>query len=455
MARKIGQRQRYFHPGVLWRHPDFLKLWLGESVSLMGSQVTTLALPLTAVVLLKATAFQMGILSAVAFAPFLFVTLFAGVWIDHVRQRPILIITNFGRAVLLGCVPFLAVLGQLRIEYLFLIALGVGVLTVFFQLSYEVYLPRLIHADQLLEGNSKLSLSSSIAELGGPGLAGVLVQLMTAPVAILVDAFSFLFSGVNLLLIRKSEAKATSGEKVQLLREINEGIRSTVKNRFLLAFAGEAATYNLFWQVIQVVLVLYAIRQLHFSPLLIGVVFALGSVGALLSALLAEPLARAFGIGKTMIGAQMLSDVVTILIPLTASLSSTTSTMLCMILAFFFRGAGNTLCNVQVNSVRQVITPDHLRGRTNAVYRLLVSGVFALGAFFGGLLGERFGLGLALWIGAIGVSSSWLWLLFSPLRSLRHLPLAKNEAPSAFLQENGRAQESLSGADNYVLNKEG
>lgn len=172
MASKTAKPQHRFRLGTLWHHPDFLKLWTGETVSLLGSQVTLLALPLTAVILLKATPFQMGLLSAAEFAPFLFVTLFAGFWIDHKHRLPVLIMANVGRAILLGAVPLLVVWGQLRIEYLFLIALCFGALTVFFQLAYEAYLPRLVSSDQLVEGNSKLSMSSSIAELGGPGLAG-------------------------------------------------------------------------------------------------------------------------------------------------------------------------------------------------------------------------------------------------------------------------------------------
>lgn len=422
MASKTTKLQNHYHTGTLWHSHDFLKLWTGETVSLLGSEVTTLALPLTAIVLLKATPLQMGLLSAAGSIPFLLVTLFAGVWIDHKRRRPTLIIANLGRAVLLALVPLLAFLGYLRIEYLFIIALLAGVLTVFFQLAYEAYLPRLVEQHQLVDGNSKLSLSSSIAELGGPGLAGILVQTITAPFAILVDALSFLFSALNLLLISKPEPTLPSSqEKIHIFREIREGIHVTVKNCYLRAFAGEAATYNLFWQAIQVVLVLFAVRQLHLSSLLIGLIFAVGSIGSLLSALLTERLAHKFGVGKTMIAAQTLSDVATLLIPLTTILGSKNSTIVCMIVAFFLRGAGNTMCNVHVNSVRQTITPDALRGRTNAVYRLLVSGVIAIGALLGGVLGQQLGLPLTLLIGALGVSSSWLWLLFSPLRRLHQL----------------------------------
>ena len=448
MASKTAKLQDHYHTGKLWHSPDFLKLWIGETVSLLGSEVTTLALPLTAIVLLKATPLQMGLLSAAGSVPFLLVTLFAGVWIDHKRRRPTLIIANIGRAILLGLVPLLAFLGYLRIEYLFIIALLTGILTVFFQLAYEAYLPRLVEQDQLVEGNSKLSLSSSLAELGGPGLAGILVQAITAPFAILVDAFSFLFSALNLLIIHKPEPSfPSSQEKIHIFREMSEGIHLTVKNSYLRAFAGEAATYNLFWEVIQVVLVLFAVRQLHLSSLLIGLIFAVGSVGSLFSALVTERLARKFGVGKTMIAAQMLGDIATLFIPLTAILGSQTGAITCMILAFFLRGAGNTMCNVHVNSVRQTITPDAFRGRTNAVYRLLVSGVVAIGALLGGVLGQQLGLQLTLLVGALGVSSSWLWLLCSSLRRLHQLPSGAEElisAPKDDIVREGKTSSQLS-----------
>jgi MFS family permease len=193
--------------GALWHQADFLKLWAGETVSLVGSQVTILALPLTAVILFKATSVQLGFLYAAGFAPFLFLTLFAGVWVDHHRRRPILLVTNIGRGVLLGLIPVLAVMGWLRIEYLYVIALLVGCLTVLFYLAFQAFLPILVQRDHLVEGNSKLSASQSMAEISGPGLAGVLVQLVTAPIALVVDALSFFVAAGSLVLIRTPESR--------------------------------------------------------------------------------------------------------------------------------------------------------------------------------------------------------------------------------------------------------
>lgn len=415
--------QRFFRLGTLWSHADFMKLWTGQTVSLFGSQVTLLALPLTAVVLLNATPIQMAILSAAEFAPFLLVTLFAGVWIDRKRRRPILIFADFGRAVLLTCVPLLSALQQLQITYLYIIAFLVGILTVFFQLAYEAYLPRLVEPAHLAEGNSKLSVSASLAELGGPGLGGLLIQIFTAPFALLIDVFSFLVSAFSLLLMHKPEPILPAPTKeADIWQEIAVGFRATIQNRYLRAFAGEAATYNFFWQMIQAIFILYAVRELHLNALLIGSIFAAGSVGALFGALGIERLAQRFGIGRMIVGSQALSDVTVFLIPLSSILGSTTGAIACMMFAFFVRGYGNTACNVYVNSVRQANTSDELRGRTNAVYRLVVSGVVAVGALVGGILSERINLSFTLLVGAIGVSCSWLWLLCSPAFRLRSLP---------------------------------
>ncbi|MDQ6661423.1 MAG: MFS transporter, partial [Chloroflexota bacterium] len=338
--------------GALWQHADFLKLWTGETISMFGSQVSTLALPLTAVVLLRATSVQLGFLYAAEFAPFLFLTLLAGVWVDHRRRRPILIITNVGRAMLLGLIPLLAYPGWLRLEYLYIIALLVGCLTVFFYLAFQAFLPTLVQRDQLVEGNSKLSASKSIAEIGGPGLAGLLVQLVTAPIAIVVDAISFLVAAGSLMLIRAPESTPAPSANVHgLLSEIGEGFRITFSNRYLRAFAGEAATYNLFWQVILTVFVLYAVRELGFSAGVLGLIFAVGSVGALLGALLIGYTARRIGVGRTIVGAAALSDATLLVLPFITK--STGGAILILLGAFFLQGIGITGCNVHVDSIRQ------------------------------------------------------------------------------------------------------
>ncbi len=422
MAQNTADKQgSSTHFGALWHHADFLKLWIGESVSLIGSQVTLLALPLTAVFLLKATSWQLGLLSAAGSAPFLFLSLFAGVWVDHRRRRPTLIFTNVGRMILLGLIPILALLGWLRMEELYLIACLVGCLTVFFYLAYQAFLPTLVQRKYLVEGNSKLSASQSTAEIGGPGLAGVLVQVISAPIAIIVDALSFGVAAISLLLIRTPEPLPETALKAQSpLREIAEGLQVTFRNRYLLAFVGEAATYNLFWQVILTVFILYAVRDLHLTAGLIGLLFAVGSTGALLGALLTGRIARRIGVGLTIVMTAALSDIPLLVLPF---ITRTTAYGIAILLAaFFLQGVGITGCNVHVDSIRQAIIPNQLQGRVNASYRLLASGALSLGALAGGWLGTRIGLQQTLLVGAVGLLSTWLWIVLSPVRRLRAFP---------------------------------
>ncbi len=433
----VGQHTGRSHSDTLLRQPDFLKLWVGESVSMIGSQVTLLALPLAAVVLLKTNAMQLGLLYAAGFAPYLFMTLFAGIWIDHHRRRPILIVTNIGRAVLLALIPMLALLGWLRIEYLYGIALLVGCLTVFFYLAFQAFLPVLIERDHLVEGNSKLSASQSIAEIGGPGLAGILIQLLTAPLAIVFDALSFCVAAISLIGMRTPEPLPAAHASVRgLPREIAEGFRVTFGNPYLRAFAGEAATYNLCWQVILTVFLLYAVRDLHFSSGLIGLLFMVGSIGALLGALLTGPIARCIGVGKTIVATAALSDVPLLALPFITG--STAYAPVILLLAFFFQGIGITGCNVHVDSIRQSLITDELQGRANASYRLLVSGTLPLGALVGGFVGQQLGLQLTLLVGALGLLSTWLWVVFSPVRRLRTLP---KEAYEPTLKKDAMADE--------------
>ena len=408
--------------GELWHNRDFLKLWAGETISMTGSQVTTLALPLTAVVLLKATSFQVGLLNTALTVPFLFLTLFAGVWIEHKRRRPVLIATNLGRALLLGCIPMLALTGWLRIEYLYVIALLVGCCTVFFYLAYQVFLPTLLPTKQLVEGNSKLSASESITEVVGPGIAGQLIQLMTAPIAIAVDAFSFLIAAGSLALMHTHESVEPASPTTlrRVFPDIGEGFRITFTNKYLRAFAGEAATYNMFWQMILTIFLLYAVRELHFSAGTIGFLFAVGSVGALLGALLTGRIARWVGVGPTIVATAILSDIALLILPFIGR--STPQAGFFLALAFFVQGIGLTGCNIHVDSIRQAIIPRSLQGRANASYRLLVSGALPLGSLLGGTLGAWLGLQLTLVVSALGLLSTALWIIFSPIPGLRALP---------------------------------
>lgn len=355
----------------LWRNPDFLRLWAGETVSLVGSQITTLALPLAAVLTLQATPVQVGLLSAARFAPFLLLTLFVGVWVDRHKRRPILIAANLGRAVVLGLVPLLALTGSLRLAHLYIVAFLSGGLTVLFDLAYQSYLPTLIPREQLVEGNSKLQSSASAAVVGGPGLAGLLISAFTPPLALLLDAVSFLVSVLTLVAIRHTEPAPASPQVQQgWWPQIRKGLGVTFGNPYLRAIASEATTYNLFGTWVETLYVLYAVRELGLGPAALGTTLALGSVGSLLGSLFAGRWAERLGVGRAIVGAMVLACLSPLLLLAAGTWRSVAVPML--VLSFFLGGIGLAVSNVTVVSLRQAIIPKHFLGRINASYRFFI-----------------------------------------------------------------------------------
>ena len=260
----------------LWRDRDFVRFWAGESVSLVGSQITALALPFMAVLVLGASPAQMGLLGALGFLPFLVVTLPAGAWIDRHRRRPTLIVANLARAALIATIPLAALFGVLRMELLYVIAFAVGVLTVAFDVAYLAYVPSLVSRERLTTANGRLLASASAAEMGGPGLAGLLISLVGAPLALAVDAASYVVSAVSLIGISREEPAPPpeAPGRRDLVAEIREGLRVTFGSPLLRAVAAEAATYNGLYQMIEVLILLYFTRQLGLNPATIGLLFA-------------------------------------------------------------------------------------------------------------------------------------------------------------------------------------
>jgi MFS family permease len=407
----------------LWRRPDFVKLWTGQTISLIGSQVTFLALPLTAVLVLNATPAQMGFLTAAGAIPSLLVGLFAGVWVDRRRRRPILIAADLGRAALLLLIPVAALLGVLRIEYLYIVTLLVGTLGLFFEVAHHSFLPSLVGREQLVEGNSKLEISDSVAEIVGPGLAGGLVQLVTAPIAIAVDAISFLISALFLGLIRTPEpAPKPPDEQQNIFVEVGEGLGLVSGSALLRAIAGSMSTLHLFNSVLEAVFVLYVTRELGIGPGMLGLIFASGSVGFLVGALLPGWVTRRFGLGSGIIGGLLLVGLSDLLIPLVGGSVVIMVRILVLMAAQFFFGLGLTIFNIGQVSVRQAVTPDHLQGRMNATLSFIAAGSVPLGGLLGGGLGEMIGLRPTLVLAALGEMLAVLWLILSPMRSLREQP---------------------------------
>src|SRR5438874_7367780 len=283
-----GPMRGIARPAGLWRHPEFVKLWTGQTISRFGSEISQLAIPLAAALVLDASPAQMGLLSAFEFAPFLLLSLFAGVWVDRVRRRPVLIVADIGRAVILGSIPVAAVLGVLRIEQLYVVGLLTGVLTVFFDVAYQAYLPVLVSREHLVEGNSKLEVSRSVAQIAGPGVAGALVQVVSAPIAVVVDALSFVASVISLLFIHAPEPAPVRrpGAAGSMWSELREGLGVVLGNPLLRSIAACTGMSNLFSNAWAAVYVLYLTRELGLPPAIIGLIFAVSGPGALLGALL-------------------------------------------------------------------------------------------------------------------------------------------------------------------------
>ena len=405
-------------PATLWRHRDFMKLWIGETISLFGSQFTFLALPLIAAITLRASPAEMGILSAVETAPFLLIGLFAGVWVDRRRKRPLLIAGDLGRAILLATIPLAALAGLLTIIQLYVVGFLVGICTVFFDVAYQSYLPALVGRDQLVEGNSKLEVSRSTAQLTGPGIAGVVIQVLTAPIAIFLDVLSFLLSGLFIGTIRRAEPVPRNGGHASMLAEIREGLGVVFGNPYLRAIAGCTATSNFFGNVVGALFILYATRDLGLTPAAIGIAMGLGNVGGLAGALLAGRLANRVGIGPIIIGSILLTSLGGL--PLIIATPSTAIVML--VVSGLIIGLGNTIYNINQVSLRQAIVAQRLQGRLNATMRFLVWGTLPLGGLVGGVLGQFLGLWPAITIGICGGMLSFLWVLASPVRGLRRIP---------------------------------
>lgn len=407
----------------LWRHRDFIRLWAGETVSLFGSEITELALPLAAVLTLGADAGQLGLLGAARFAPYLVFTLPAGVIADRVRRRPILVWANVGRALAIGLVPVLAALGLLTFPLLLAVAFAVGVLTVFFEVTYVSYLPSVVDREHLVEGNSRLQASASVAAIGGPGLGGLLVEVLTAPMALAVDAASYLVSALTLASIRARETVPAASANASALEQVAEGFRLLRQHPALRALAGVAGTYNLFSQWISVLFVLFAIQELGMSPTTLGLVLSAGAAGALAGAVLAEPVARRLGIGPALVWAVLLECVV--MLPIGLVTGPLPIVLAVLVTVFAVNGCFVTMSSVHALAYRQAVAPPAMLGRISASYRIIGYGGIPLGAVLGGLAGEAFGARTGLVVGSVGLLAAAAFVLISPLRDVRELPHAE------------------------------
>lgn len=405
----------------LLANPDFVKLWAGETVSLIGSQVTQFTLPLVAVLTLRSTALEVGVLNALRFVPVIIISLFAGVWLDRRRRRPVLIASALTSSVVIGLVPLSSALGLLSIGLLYLVALLAGSLTVISDVGSLSYVPFLVERAHLAESNSKLQASFAVAGISGPGLAGLLVGLITAPITLTVDAVSYLFAAAGLAGIRKAEPQPQpAAEQPSIRRSIAEGFNAVYGTSLLRVLLAQSATLNVGFGATSTVFTVYAIRYLHLSPAKLGIATAGLAAGALGGSLLANRIRNALGLGRAMAVAivGVCASPVALLIPHSAGVIATAV----LFAGWLGHGAGISVWNVNTITLRQALTPMRLLARMNATYRMLLFGALPVGALAGGLLGNTIGLRPALVVAVIVLTTPIAWILFSPVFRLTEMP---------------------------------
>ncbi|MFI5470418.1 MFS transporter [Streptomyces cacaoi] len=405
----------------VWRNADFTKLWTGQTASLFAAQVSELALPLVAVLALAATSEQVGLLTSVVKLPYLLVSLFAGVLVDRVRRKNILIVTDLGRALVLSVVPVLYWTDRLGISWLYVLGFLAGCGSVLFDVAGQAYLPQIVGRDQLTRGNSALGASQSAATIGGPALGGVLVQWLTAPVAVLAGAVSYLVSALTVAGIRHKEDRleqAQGATPAGTLREVWAGLKFVFGNEPLRAMTVMASIFNLSFTALEVAFLQFMPRTLGLSAGEIGLVMAALGPGFLVGAAFAGRLPQRFGYGRTMLITAAVANLVMLGLA-TVHGSGVVAVGTLMLINFLFASFG-VANNVTVLSIRQTLTPDTLQGRVAATNRFVAMGIAPLGALVGGFLGGAVGLRTTVLVTAIGLSSALVPLALSSLARIRY-----------------------------------
>jgi MFS family permease len=427
----------------LWHNRNFVSLWTSETISQFGSQFTGLALPLTAVIILGASAAELGILGFAATVPWLLFGLLVGVFVDRHRKKRIMVTSNVLRGSLLALIPIAAVLGlitRLGIPFLYGLTFFIGFLQVFYDVTYQSYLPSLIRRNELVEGNSKLQASASTAQVSGPTIAGIVISILTAPVTIAIDACSFFASALSLSRIDHEEVIDKEITRPSVRSDIREGLHVVLNDSRLRMIAGCTGTSNFFSTAFQTIVPLYFILQtpdgLGVSKTLVGVtlgiIFSIGSIGALVGVAIATGAAIRIGVGPAIVISALIFGAGGLPYYLSGSLVANPLfsvlglninwNVLALMAGNFVISIGVVVYNINQVSLRQAIVPIRLQGRMNATMRFIVWGTIPLGALAGGLLGTYLGLRSAVGISILGVSLSFLWVLLSPVRWLRKIP---------------------------------
>ncbi|MEV4766629.1 MFS transporter [Micromonospora chokoriensis] len=407
--------------GGLLRHRDFRLLWAGQTVSSVGSNVTTVALPLVAVAVLDASTFQVAVLTAAAWLPWLLIGLPAGAWVDRLPRRSVMVVCDLFCASAFLSVPLAAVLGWLTVAHLLVVALSAGAARVFFETADQVYLPVLLRPEQLTEGNAKLQATQTVSHVVGPGLAGLIAQLTGAVAALLLDALTFLASAALLLRIRTREPRVRRPDRSRSLRQdIAEGLRFVVRDPYLRVLTAFGAASNFGLSGYQAVLVVFLVRELRLEPGLVGALVGVMSVGGIIGALVATRVGRRWGTAPALLIGGVLAGPPALLIPLAAPGVGLAWPALGGVLV----GLGVAVGNVVKGAFRQTYTPHHMLGRVTVSMQLLNYGTIPVAAVLAGVIGARYGVGTAVFVMTAWQAFTPLILLIGPIRRRRDLPAA-------------------------------
>ncbi|MEU4194556.1 MFS transporter [Kribbella sp. NPDC026611] len=400
------------------RHPNFRRLWAADLLSQLGSRLSMGAIPLLAVLVLNASTLQVSLLRTCETAAWLVLGLFAGAWADRIRCRPVLVVADLLRAVLLASIPVAWWFDVLTLTQVYAVLVPVGVLTVLFDVAHNSYLPRLLERDRLLPGNAKLAANHSIAAVIGAGASGVLVQWVGAALTIGLDALSFLWSALWLRSIKAPEARPVQPERPNLRREIAEGLRYVFRHPLLRALALNTMTTMLFQAAAGAIMVVYLVRGVHLQPATIGILSMIGLGGAIVASAVTEKLSRRYGDARTLLLSATGIGVAFTIQAMTAPgwqvswfVVGTLLAGFCIIVSYI----------LQV-STQQQLCPPALQGRMSATMSFVGWGAAPLGSLLGGILATAFGLHTTLWLAGLGTLAGTAFLYFSPLRRLRTIP---------------------------------
>jgi MFS family permease len=416
-AAAIAPANRFVPIPAVLREREFRRFWLGETVSLFGDQITLIALPLVAVLALDASASQMGFLAAAALVPNLLFSLHAGAWLDRRgKRRQAMIATALGRAALLATIPLAYVLGVLSFAQLYVVSFLIGTLSVLFFVAYSTLFVSLVPRSRYLEANSLLHGSRALSFVGGPSVGGLLVQVLSAPGALVADAVSFLASAFSLSSISPGEPPTEVAQR----GHVQAGVRYIANSPIIRASLLATATINFFNFIFWALFILYATRTLGVGPSLLGLVLGAAAVGGVIGSLIAGKLSRRIGIGPSFAVGCVVFPAPLVLVPLAGG--AEWSILGLLFAAEFLSGLGVMILDITAGSIKAALVPDRLRARVSGAYMVVNYGVRPVGSLVGGGLGSWIGLRPTLWIASVGAIAGVIWLLPSPLLQLRELP---------------------------------